>query len=462
MKSEFCRLATFCQANLGNVCINRLARVGFFYNNVEKERIVCFSCQLPLDPCQLDVDCQELHRKLSPHCSFLNKEDDQNVGLNKEPWKECGAESINESITPYPSHNSTTQKRSTDCRDGFPLSDDKPQKTKDPISDLSNIKPFQTNNVDSAFHCKSHCKSLSVAILKSSIWTVYVEARTRADRRNVFVDLDSNRFGNELEHGAIASEKGATLCESSNLQPLDTSTRSQESSNASRENGLHPCNEGMLVGKRNYVSFDRGIGKCSESKLSTNQAAVSINHSAAFVQQPAASINHSAVSIGLSAPSIRQPAVSIQDAPFSNYPVQTPVTAPIDRTKPDFDLLRRESVRLSTYHDWPQTAKIQPLVLAKEGFFYIGFNDRVQCVFCREYLRNWVVGDDPSREHSRHFPNCPFVRRRDCQNIPDVSNPSKPDGQPRRQLQPDLFHAPSQADRPSYTSATTEHRQVSY
>jgi len=391
INSELGRLATYYQANFVTAYTSRLARVGFFYKN---ERVVCFSCQLSLDPCQLDVDCvEQLHQKLSPRCSFLTKGDDTNVGRNKEPWTECEGEF--------------------------------------------------------AFHCKS----LSDAILKSSIWTVYVDARTRADRRNVFEDLNLNNPASKLDDRTFSSEKSATLCRSSNLQPLDTSSLSQEGIEASREIGLHRYNGVMLTsveneflidrGIKNHsesaaasanhseVSFARAIGKCSESELSTSQAAVSTNQSAAFVQQPAASINRSVVSvqqpagsIGQSASSIRQPAVSIQAAPSSNFPVPTPVTAPIDRTKPDFDLLKRESVRLSTYYDWPQTAKIQPLVLAKEGFFYAGCSDRVQCVFCREHLRNWVVGDDPSREHRRHFPNCSFVRRKDRHNIADVSNPS--------------------------------------
>ena len=89
----------------------------------------------------------------------------------------------------------------------------------------------------------------------------------------------------------------------------------------------------------------------------------------------------------------------------------------VDRTNPDFDQLRRESVRLSTFHDWPPRAHAQPAELARDGFFFTGLDDRVQCAFCRGFLRNWVPGDKPADEHKKHFPDCPLVRGLDIANI---------------------------------------------
>ena len=66
-------------------------------------------------------------------------------------------------------------------------------------------------------------------------------------------------------------------------------------------------------------------------------------------------------------------------------------------------------MRLSTFSDWPNTAKVAAADLARAGFFYTGGTDRVQCAFCRGYLRNWVDGDTPEGEHRRHFPDCPFI-----------------------------------------------------
>ena len=81
-----------------------------------------------------------------------------------------------------------------------------------------------------------------------------------------------------------------------------------------------------------------------------------------------------------------------------------------DRANPDFDRLCSESVRLSTFHDWPPRAHAQPAELVREGFFFTGLDDRVQCAFCRGFLRNWVPGDKVEEEHKKHFPECPLVR----------------------------------------------------
>lgn len=79
---------------------------------------------------------------------------------------------------------------------------------------------------------------------------------------------------------------------------------------------------------------------------------------------------------------------------------------------------RHERVRLSTFSDWPTMAKVAAVDLAHAGFFYTGGSDRVQCAFCRGYLRNWVDGDTPEGEHRRHFPECPFVRGTSVDNVP--------------------------------------------
>jgi len=89
----------------------------------------------------------------------------------------------------------------------------------------------------------------------------------------------------------------------------------------------------------------------------------------------------------------------------------------IDRKNPDFNLLRCESKRLGTFHDWPSGSPVDPEAIAEAGMFFTGEGDRVQCVFCRQYLRNWATGDDPMSEHRRHFPQCDFVLGRDVKNV---------------------------------------------
>ena len=89
------------------------------------------------------------------------------------------------------------------------------------------------------------------------------------------------------------------------------------------------------------------------------------------------------------------------------------LTVRIERTNPDYDLLRQESVRLSTFDDWPVSAFVQPSALARAGLFYIGEGDRTRCAFCRGVLHHCEPYDNPDLEHLRHFPNCPFVCQRD-------------------------------------------------
>ena len=89
----------------------------------------------------------------------------------------------------------------------------------------------------------------------------------------------------------------------------------------------------------------------------------------------------------------------------------------IDRTSPDYELLRSESARLSTFDDWPASHVVQPSALARAGFFYMGEADRTQCAFCRGVLHSWQPGDVPDVEHRRHFPDCRLVRQLDVGNV---------------------------------------------
>ena len=80
--------------------------------------------------------------------------------------------------------------------------------------------------------------------------------------------------------------------------------------------------------------------------------------------------------------------------------------------------MRSEEARLMTYTRWPNHASVSPEDLARAGFFYTGSNDRVQCAFCENVLRNWETGDNPTFEHRRHFPRCRFVLGQDVGNVP--------------------------------------------
>lgn len=70
-----------------------------------------------------------------------------------------------------------------------------------------------------------------------------------------------------------------------------------------------------------------------------------------------------------------------------------------------------ESNRLKTFEGkWSKDHPVKPMALAKAGFAYLGPHDRVMCTFCKGRLFNWIDGDSPVGEHTRHFPDCPFIQ----------------------------------------------------
>ncbi|XP_071781057.1 baculoviral IAP repeat-containing protein 7 [Centroberyx gerrardi] len=71
--------------------------------------------------------------------------------------------------------------------------------------------------------------------------------------------------------------------------------------------------------------------------------------------------------------------------------------------------MEAEDSRLTTFHNWPTGASVQPDVLARAGFFYTGHGDNVKCFYCDGGLRNWEPGDDPWQEHAKWFPRCEFL-----------------------------------------------------
>ena len=85
------------------------------------------------------------------------------------------------------------------------------------------------------------------------------------------------------------------------------------------------------------------------------------------------------------------------------------------RGNPDQEQYRDEAARLRSFRGWPQGSPVQPEELAAAGFFYTGTGDKVCCAFCGGILSGWERGDDPTKEHERHYGdrNCPFPRHRD-------------------------------------------------
>ncbi|XP_026475559.1 death-associated inhibitor of apoptosis 1-like [Ctenocephalides felis] len=79
--------------------------------------------------------------------------------------------------------------------------------------------------------------------------------------------------------------------------------------------------------------------------------------------------------------------------------------------------MKIEADRLKTFERWP-VSFISPSVLVKLGFYYMKVDDRVRCEFCKVEIDRWEQGDDPSIDHQRWAPNCPFLRNRPVGNVP--------------------------------------------
>lgn len=73
---------------------------------------------------------------------------------------------------------------------------------------------------------------------------------------------------------------------------------------------------------------------------------------------------------------------------------------------PDFTTLQN---RIKTFEDW-NNENIDPLDLARAGFFYIGDKDIVSCYFCDLLACDWEKDDNPLLDHVKNSPSCHFLR----------------------------------------------------
>lgn len=77
-----------------------------------------------------------------------------------------------------------------------------------------------------------------------------------------------------------------------------------------------------------------------------------------------------------------------------------------------------EATRIDTFKKkWPHEF-IEPRSLAKDGFFYVGPFDRVQCVYCKLIINKWESNDSVVGEHKRFSPYCHTSLDRAANNLP--------------------------------------------
>ncbi|XP_023930751.1 E3 ubiquitin-protein ligase XIAP-like [Lingula anatina] len=94
--------------------------------------------------------------------------------------------------------------------------------------------------------------------------------------------------------------------------------------------------------------------------------------------------------------------------PF-NEDTTAPVSCPLSKD------MTAEYNRLSTFDHWPKDCPVRPVELARAGFYYTprsDRDDRATCAFCNGSIHKWIKGDTALGEHTRLFPDCPFVKEK--------------------------------------------------
>ncbi|KAL4716119.1 hypothetical protein ACJJTC_013896 [Scirpophaga incertulas] len=86
-----------------------------------------------------------------------------------------------------------------------------------------------------------------------------------------------------------------------------------------------------------------------------------------------------------------------------------------------------ETNRLNTFANWPSSAPVDPIRIAKAGFYYTGDGTEVQCFSCGGKISQWNYGDQVMWRHRQLEPNCEFVvNPRLSGNVPLVLNSECP------------------------------------
>lgn len=70
-----------------------------------------------------------------------------------------------------------------------------------------------------------------------------------------------------------------------------------------------------------------------------------------------------------------------------------------------------EENRIKSFEQW--TGLIHKNFLAKNGFFYLGYNDAVKCHSCNLQLQEWDVNDNPDYIHRLLSKNCKHLENCD-------------------------------------------------
>ena len=76
-----------------------------------------------------------------------------------------------------------------------------------------------------------------------------------------------------------------------------------------------------------------------------------------------------------------------------------------------------EWARYASFKDFPDSAPVMPLTLAKEGFYYAGQGVQVRCYFCGIVYRNWKRNENIREIHQTLSKHCKIVTGNETNNI---------------------------------------------
>ncbi|CAL1261264.1 unnamed protein product [Larinioides sclopetarius] len=80
-----------------------------------------------------------------------------------------------------------------------------------------------------------------------------------------------------------------------------------------------------------------------------------------------------------------------------------------------------EEERIKSFATWEVYYPVDPVRLAKAGFYHTGNEDEVVCFSCNGRIKNWNYGDVVLKKHAELFPNCDFVNNR-SNNVPIIQS----------------------------------------
>ena len=82
---------------------------------------------------------------------------------------------------------------------------------------------------------------------------------------------------------------------------------------------------------------------------------------------------------------------------------------------------RTEIYRLITFDKFPPASPVNPVLLARNGFYYLGYKDRVKCFDCANIIQDWTLQDD-ALSTEWHQSHCQFTTKQFYTNVPICSS----------------------------------------